>query len=69
MIAGQDGVYICDECIDLCSEIMEEEFEEMEKDEKMSINGLIYLLSLKYALQRFQFPLPVPENRRRAGES
>lgn len=40
MIAGQDGVYICDECIDLCSEIMEEEFEEMEKDEKMSINLL-----------------------------
>ena len=40
MIAGQDGVYICDECIDLCSEIMEEEFEEMEKDDKMSINLL-----------------------------
>ena len=40
MIAGQDGVYICDECIDLCSEMMEEEFEEMEKDEKMSINLL-----------------------------
>jgi ATP-dependent Clp protease ATP-binding subunit ClpX len=24
-IAGPDGVYICDECIDLCVEILEEE--------------------------------------------
>lgn len=40
MIAGQDGVYICDECIDLCSEIMEEEYEEMEQEEKLSINLL-----------------------------
>ena len=25
MIAGPGGVYICDECIDLCREIIEEE--------------------------------------------
>ena len=25
MIAGTNGVYICDECIELCSEILEEE--------------------------------------------
>jgi ATP-dependent Clp protease ATP-binding subunit ClpX len=24
-VAGPDGVYICDECIDLCAEILEEE--------------------------------------------
>lgn len=40
MIAGQDGVYICDECIDLCSEIMEEELEDVEQDENLSINLL-----------------------------
>jgi ATP-dependent Clp protease ATP-binding subunit ClpX len=40
MIAGQDGVYICDECIDLCSEILEEEYEEMEQEENLSINLL-----------------------------
>lgn len=40
MIAGQDGVYICDECIDLCSEIMEEELEDAEQDENLSINLL-----------------------------
>ena len=26
LIAGPDGIYICDECISLCSEIIEEEF-------------------------------------------
>ncbi|MFA6308807.1 MAG: ATP-dependent Clp protease ATP-binding subunit ClpX [Clostridia bacterium] len=31
LIAGP-GVYICDECIDLCSEIIEEEFEEARSD-------------------------------------
>ena len=40
MIAGQDGVYICDECIDLCSEIMEEELEDAEQEESLSINLL-----------------------------
>lgn len=40
MIAGQDGVYICDECIDLCSEIMEEELEDVEQEENLSINLL-----------------------------
>lgn len=40
MIAGQDGVYICDECIDLCTEIMEEELEDAEQEENLSINLL-----------------------------
>ena len=29
LIAGPD-VYICDECVDLCAEIIEDEFEELE---------------------------------------
>ncbi|MGN0386771.1 MAG: ATP-dependent Clp protease ATP-binding subunit ClpX [Lachnospiraceae bacterium] len=35
MIAGPAGVYICDECIEICSDILEEEFEEdvLETDE------------------------------------
>lgn len=40
MIAGPAGVYICDECIDICSEIMEEEFEDMETEEEVEINLL-----------------------------
>jgi len=31
LVAGP-GVYICDECIELCSEIIEEEFEELKND-------------------------------------
>ncbi len=27
LIAGSNNVYICDECIDLCAEILEEEFD------------------------------------------
>ncbi len=28
LIAGPDGVYICDECVDICSEIIEEEYDD-----------------------------------------
>ena len=47
MIAGQDGVYICDECIDLCSEIMEEEYEEADQEEKLSIMSFRVLANNK----------------------
>ena len=39
LIAGQNGTYICDECIDLCSEILDEEFED-DVEEKVEINML-----------------------------
>ncbi|AUS98061.1 ATP-dependent protease ATP-binding subunit ClpX [Clostridium thermosuccinogenes] len=35
LVAGP-GVYICDECIELCSEIIEEEFEETKVDTELS---------------------------------
>lgn len=35
LIAGR-GVYICDECIDVCHSIMEEEFEEAENEAKVA---------------------------------
>jgi ATP-dependent Clp protease ATP-binding subunit ClpX len=40
LIAGPTGVYICDECIDLCSEIIEEEYEDDEQDSRPDINLL-----------------------------
>lgn len=42
LIAGPSGVYICDECIDICSEILEEEFEDADSQEEneMEINLL-----------------------------
>ena len=42
LIAGPDGAYICDECIGICSEIMEEEFNmyDHEADYETGINLL-----------------------------
>lgn len=44
LIAGPNGAYICDECVDICAEIIEEELEEDEAadgfDEKEQINLL-----------------------------
>lgn len=42
LIAGPAGVYICDECIDICSDILEEELEddEIEEVEHTDINLL-----------------------------
>ncbi len=41
LIAGHDGAYICDECIDTCAEILEEEFEGYhESSEDLGINLL-----------------------------
>ena len=28
MISGPSGVYICDECVEICADIVEEEYEE-----------------------------------------
>ena len=40
MIAGPGGVYICDECVDICADIIEEEYEEDPEIEEMEINLL-----------------------------
>lgn len=32
LVAGPKGVYICDECIEVCTEIMEDEFEDFNED-------------------------------------
>ncbi len=40
MIAGPNGVYICDECVDICADIIEEEYEEGTEVEEMEINLL-----------------------------
>jgi len=34
LIAGPNGVYICDECIGICSEILDDEFNTKEEDEE-----------------------------------
>ena len=39
LIAGHNGVYICDECVEICSDILDEEFE-TEADEKEVVDGM-----------------------------
>ena len=33
LIAGPAGVYICDDCIDICADILEEELQDEEEEE------------------------------------
>lgn len=40
MISGPSGVYICDECIELCAELVEEEFEKDESFQKEDASGI-----------------------------
>ena len=40
MIAGPSGVNICDECVDICADIIEEEYEDDPETEEMEINLL-----------------------------
>ncbi len=39
LIAGPNGAYICDECVDICSEIIEEEFAREEAEMDMDIEA------------------------------
>lgn len=40
LIAGPAGVYICDECVEICADIVEEEYEEELDEEELDINLL-----------------------------
>ena len=40
LIAGPAGIYICDECIETCNEILEEEMQDYEENDHMDINLL-----------------------------
>lgn len=40
LIAGPAGVYICDECVEICADIIEEEYEEEPVEEELDINLL-----------------------------
>ena len=53
MISGQDGAYICDECISLCTEILEEELEEEEEEEAKSSINLLKPIEIKEFLDEY----------------
>ena len=44
LIAGPEGVYICDECIDICADIIEEELGGFDEDSQESVKDDINLL-------------------------
>ena len=44
LIAGPAGVYICDDCIDICADILEEELQDEEDEEVESVRPDINLL-------------------------
>ena len=49
LIAGPEGVFICDECIGICSEIMEEELAQYDTEDVYVIGGgSIYKQMLQY---------------------
>ena len=55
MIAGPagSGVYICDECIDICSDIIEEEFEEEDAVETPQLINLLKPAEIKEFLDEY----------------
>lgn len=53
LIAGPSGVYICDECIDICAEIIEEEMAEEDIAEEMSAINLLKPMEIKAFLDEY----------------
>ena len=39
LIAGPSGAFICDECVDICAEIIEDELEKEEEEEEIAAGG------------------------------
>ena len=47
LISGPNGIYICDQCVSICSDILDEEFEEEEDDGNLAEDMEINLLKPK----------------------
>ena len=52
LIAGPAGVYICDECVEICADIIEDEYEEEPEAEEMEIN-LLKPVEIKHFLDDY----------------
>lgn len=53
LIAGPNGVYICDECIDICAEIIEEELEDDYEAEELEGINLLKPMEIKAFLDEY----------------
>ena len=52
LIAGPEGIYICDECVDICADIIEEA---MENDEKVQVRQVVSEINLLKPIEIKQF--------------
>ena len=54
LIAGPTGVYICDECVDICADILDEELEDVDNTKNVSIvrNAKISALFILFNIAR-----------------
>ena len=53
LIAGPSGVYICDECVEICSDIIEEEYEEEEEVLETDAINLLKPVEIKEHLDEY----------------
>ena len=56
LIAGSNDVYICDDCIELCAEILEEEFDQNDKGPDFSGINLLKPKEIKEFLDEYVRP-------------
>ena len=48
LIAGPGGAYICDECVDICAEIIDEEFEQEGLEDEDELRAAANAVGAKY---------------------
>ena len=53
LIAGPNGVYICDDCIQICGEILEEEFGYEEEEERFDSTDFLKPKEIKAKLDEY----------------
>ena len=53
LIAGPNGTYICDECVSVCDEILNEEFEDYEESEKDAVESMDINLLKPMEIKKF----------------
>ena len=56
LISGPNGVFICDECIEICSDIIMEEFDDVSSADEMA-KGTLMIFAKVWA--RYVLPDPV----------
>lgn len=53
MISGPSGTYICDECVELCTELIEEEFDQVDEEETREEINLLKPKEIKEFLDQY----------------